>query len=394
MTDMNSDKPMPGIKISIISTNLSTNATNRCVMLAKALSKKFDVEIVGTTFGKTIWPPLLSGLDLRIQSVPGKLLPGYITSIWRLLKLLDGEVIIACKPRFPSFGVALIKRAISGVPVILDIDDDELAMTLPGKKSRLLNKLRHTNGYLFTRWMNRLGGRASGFFCVSEFFRKIYGGVIVPHGQNMAVLDPDKYDPVSIRHDIGIHKDQVIIGFVGTLHPHKGVDLILAAMRRLNNPNLLLMVVGAPLDHPYANELQQQYPGMLLLIPPQPLEKLPMYLAASDMVVLPQRNTPESLGQMPAKLTDAMAMAKPIIASGLSDIPDYLEDCGLVVDPDDVEALADKIAWVASHKELAIVMGRKARERAIEKLSLDAMLQAMESEIQRVLPNRQQNSRS
>ena len=111
----------------------------------------------------------------------------------------------------------------------------------------------------------------------------------------------------------------------------------------------------------------------MLLVPPQPLDRVPYYLAASYLVVLPQRNIAESFGQMPAKLTDAMAMAKPVISRALSDIPRYLEGCGMVAPPDDVAALAEKILWVVERRIAAVEMGRLARERFLLMLTYRAI---------------------
>lgn len=88
---------------------------------------------------------------------------------------------------------------------------------------------------------------------------------------------------------------------------------------------------------------------------------------------------------MPAKLTDAMAMAKPIISSALSDIPQYLESCGMVVAPDDVAALAEKIRWVVEHREKSIVMGQCARERFMSKLTYDGIYSVIAPVIKKLL---------
>ncbi|MHB0989834.1 MAG: glycosyltransferase [Burkholderiales bacterium] len=378
------------IKISILSMNLSTNCTNRCLRIAQALDNSYEVEIVGATFGVGtnwgvgIWPPLENTV-IPIRPVRGDYLPGFIRSIIQLLKMLDGDVIIACKPRFPSLGIALIKKFISGTPVILDVDDDELAQTLPGKKASFLKQLINTSGYLFTRITHPFWKWADAVFTVSEHFRHTYGGTIVPHGQDPLLLDPARYDRNIIRSEIGIADDEFIITFIGTPQHQKGIDLILEAIKKLNAPKLKLMIIGFDKNDSYQTVLKQHYEKIIILIPPQPIEKIPYSLAAADCVALPQRNVPESLGQMPAKLTDAMAMAKPVIASALSDIPLHLKNRGLLIEPGDVNGLANHIAWLITHKEEAKKLGQDARKFFLENLTLEAMLLAMQPQIERVL---------
>lgn len=374
-------------KISIISMNLATNCTNRCLLLADALAPKYNVELAGTSFGpggRGLWAPIKDA-GLPIKAVTGDLLPGYLPQIRDLLRLLDGDLIIACKPRFPSFGVSLIKRALRGTPVILDIDDDELVMTEPGRQASLVHKLRSTNGFLFTRALHPLHRMANGVFCVSEVFRKTYGGIIVPHGRDPTVFDPAKFDRQALRRQLGFPDDAIVIGFIGTPHPQKGTDLIATAAARTGDPRIRVMIAGATAGDSHTEELRRCFGERVLLLPPFPASKVPDYLAAVDVVVLPQRNVPASYGQMPAKLTDAMAMGKIIIASSISDIPRYLEGCGLLVPPDDEAAITQKLIWVANNRAAAEELGRKARMRFLRDMTTAAMREAMVPMIERIL---------
>ena len=104
-----------------------------------------------------------------------------------------------------------------------------------------------------------------------------------------------------------------------------------------------------------------------------PFNDIPQYLHAADLVVLPQKKNSQSYGQIPAKLFDAMAMAKPIIASNVSDMALILENCGIIVEPGDISTLAEKITWVFSNPKEAEKIGIRARTKCIEKYSWDVM---------------------
>ncbi|HJL73326.1 MAG TPA: glycosyltransferase, partial [Nitrospinaceae bacterium] len=77
----------------------------------------------------------------------------------------------------------------------------------------------------------------------------------------------------------------------------------------------------------------------------------------------PQRKTSDSIGQMPAKIYDAMAMAKPIVATCVSDIPEVLGDSGYLVDPGEPSQLASAIQYILSHPDEAHGKALAARER-------------------------------
>lgn len=263
-------------KITILSNNLSSNGVTRCLSIAHALSKNYAVEIVGTIFQRGIWAPARESA-IPIKSVSAEQFPRYFLKMRELLRLADDDVIIACKLRFPSLGVALLKRLMTGTQVILDIDD-EVAMTLPGRKDSLQLRLRNPNGDLTTRLIRHLFWFANTVICVSHFFQKQYGGVVVPHGQDPIAFDPARYDAQVIRHDLEIGDGETLIGFIGTPHPHKGIDVQLEAVSRLQRDDMRVMIVSAAADHPYVLSLQAQYAKLMLLVPPQPLERVPYTL--------------------------------------------------------------------------------------------------------------------
>ena len=77
--------------------------------------------------------------------------------------------------------------------------------------------------------------------------------------------------------------------------------------------------------------------------------------------------------QIPAKVFEAMAMAKPIIATAISDLPEILEGCGIIVEPENVPQLAGAIEAVLTDSQRADELGERARERHRKEYSWDAM---------------------
>ncbi|NJN13616.1 MAG: glycosyltransferase family 4 protein, partial [Richelia sp. RM1_1_1] len=100
---------------------------------------------------------------------------------------------------------------------------------------------------------------------------------------------------------------------------------------------------------------------------------MPDIVAAADVIVVPQRDTPAALAQFPLKLTDGMSMAKPILATRVGDIPDILGDAGYLVDSSSPEQIADQIEFIFQNFTEAIEKGKIARERCIKYYSVDTM---------------------
>ena len=103
-----------------------------------------------------------------------------------------------------------------------------------------------------------------------------------------------------------------------------------------------------------------------------PFEDVPRYLVAADVVAIPQRATPDTIGQVPAKLFDAMALGRPIVSTAVSMIPEILDGCGLIVTPGDPRGLATAIRRLLERPDEARGLGERARRRCHERYSFRA----------------------
>jgi glycosyltransferase involved in cell wall biosynthesis len=148
--------------------------------------------------------------------------------------------------------------------------------------------------------------------------------------------------------------------FLGTPRGHKGVDDLVEAVGLVGG-DVRLVLVGADAAGE-AGRRWARHPWVRL-VGEIPFDDVPRYLVAADAVAVPQRATSDTVGQVPAKLFDAMALARPIVSTAVSMIPEILEGCGLVVAPGDVSALAGAIKRLLDNPGEAAALGRRARER-------------------------------
>ncbi len=130
------------MKASVLCFDLSNNSFGRAVLLAQALSGFCDVEIVGPSRKGDIWFPLRR-TSFAVKSFEWKRYPFFVPVVQRILKGIDGDVILASKLMPTSFGIGLLKKWVSGKPLIVDIDDWELGFFYHsgfwGRMGRLLN---------------------------------------------------------------------------------------------------------------------------------------------------------------------------------------------------------------------------------------------------------------
>lgn len=169
-----------------------------------------------------------------------------------------------------------------------------------------------------------------------------------------------------------------VIGSVGWLTPVKGHAVLIEAMAILKPkyPHAHLLLIGSG---GLRDELQRlagrlgvessvDFLGMRT--------DVPECLAALHCFVLPSFN--EGMGRA---LVEAMAAARPVVASRVGGIPAIVEDrrTGFLVPPGDPEALAAAVAELIAQPELARRLGLAARERIDAAFSVPGMVRAVES---------------
>jgi glycosyltransferase involved in cell wall biosynthesis/GT2 family glycosyltransferase len=160
-----------------------------------------------------------------------------------------------------------------------------------------------------------------------------------------AVAGPARPRPASPRRRIG---------FVGTLAPHKGVDVLIRAFRSVRGADLTLDLHGSLTAHPgYVAELRRAADGdpRIRFHGPFAEGDQPRVLAAIDLLALPSVWWENS----PLTVLEALAAGIPVVASAIGGLPEIVADgdTGLLVPASDVEALRRALEDVTGGRVLA-----------------------------------------
>lgn len=376
------------MKISILTPDLSHNCLGRAYLLAKILQRYYEVEIIGPMFGEGIWEPVAGDKTIEYKSVK---ISGRFKPYWQILKLIkkiDGDVIYASKPLFSSFGIGLLKKVLKKKPLILDTDDWQMGFVRENYSRlsiyRRFRFIASSTLYFYNSgsyWNNLINEKLINFadeITVSNnFLKEKFGGNIIWHARDTDNFNPQKYNKKLLREKYKINDSKKVIMFLGTPREHKGVEILINTVNMIKNKNIVLFIVGIGDNDNYGkkltktakNMLGDKYKGFGI----QPFEKIPEFLAIADVVVIPQKRNFATIGQVPAKVFDAMAMAKPIIATNVSDLPEILDGCGWIVEPENPKKLSEAIQNVLKNPKEAEEIGQKARQKCIEKYSWNAM---------------------
>ena len=224
----------------------------------------------------------------------------------------------------------------------------------------------------------------------NQFLQQKYGGHYLPNSKDTHIFDPERFSPDASRQKYGLSNYRVLM-FPGTARPHKGLEDVLSALDRLGQHDLRLVIVGGRKPDDYEDRLMARWPQWLIKLPRFPQDQMAEVVSAAHVVVVPQRDTPTAKAQFPIKLTDGMAMAKPILSTTVGDIPQILGDAGYLVAPNDPVALADMLQTILSDPQAAQHRGQLARQRCLQHYSVDAMAETLRPLIQQCLKKPLQN---
>ena len=340
------------VTVLVLAWDVGHNPLGRAYLLAEALSRSYEVVLAGFQFpryGKSVWKPL-RGLPFRIVSIPGSSFPDFQQTLDALARRVDADVVIACKGRLPSIQAGLMIKAVRNRPLIVDIDDYELAFfqnrePLDDPSTQPSEALQEPFEEAWTRYAENLLGAADRILVSNPRLQNKFGGVVVPHARDERSFRPDRIDRTTARKQLGLEANLKVVMFVGTPRPHKGVLEVLAAVKQAGKRHpCCFVIVGKPPDMAFEEILKREGGDTLRLIPDQPFHRLPGILAAADLVCVLQNPDDEIADyQFPAKIVDAMAMEVPVLATDVPPLKGLIEQGA--IDPVTRASLAERIAW-------------------------------------------------
>jgi glycosyltransferase involved in cell wall biosynthesis len=181
------------------------------------------------------------------------------------------------------------------------------------------------------------------------------------------------------RVELGIESNDPVLGSVSSLTPHKGhIYMFQAAPKILESfPSTKFLFVG---DGNLREELEGQV--KILNISSNVIftgirKNIPELLNLMDIFVLPSSSR-EGLG---ISIIEAMAVEKPVVATNIGGIPEVVQDgkTGILVPPQNSEALAGAIIELLNDSGKAEKMGRMGRLRIKDAFTTQRMISEIEN---------------
>lgn len=227
-----------------------------------------------------------------------------------------------------------------------------------------------------------LWGFADQVLSVSETHRKRVSNIVgFPHEKITAIVngvDTERFSPKpeikqDIRKKLGLKKNSLCIGTVGSLRSVKNHSLLISACKTIssNFDQVEVLIVG---EGPLESHLIQEVKTLGLsekihFAGGQP--NIPEILSTLDIFVLP------SLSEgMPNAVLEAMACGIPVIATSVGGVPEVIEDGknGILITSKDKESLIQALTKLIQDREKRYRLGVEGRRRVLSHFSLKKMV--------------------
>jgi glycosyltransferase involved in cell wall biosynthesis len=202
------------------------------------------------------------------------------------------------------------------------------------------------------------------------------------NGVDVRLFDPAMFPSSSqndVRTKLGIPHNARVVGFVGRLVREKGILELVQAIAQLTQefPDIRLLVVGDVLKSDYdagKDEFMSEARRLNVhenIVFAGMVDDTRPYLAAMDIFCLPSYRE-----GMPVSLLEAMAMARPCVATNIRGCREEIVNgaCGLLVPPRNARALADAIAALLRNPDRMQAIATAARERVVTHFNLQKVL--------------------
>lgn len=297
------------------------------------------------------------GRDLRSR------LANYTTfaswSMVAMMRVARPDVVIASSPPLPAAAAAAAIAKGRGVPFILEVRDlwpdsaVAMGMLQDGATVQAAARLEAALYSQATRIIALTEGIRDGILEKGVSPGKVR---LVTNGIDLDIIDDAPVAPVDLP------RGPFVAMYVGAHGTYSSLGTVLdAAERLLPDPEILFVLVGGG-DQKDALVADATARGLsnVRFVDPVPKREVPSWLARADACVLPYQDRELFAGALPNKTFDYLASGAPlVVAAPEGELTRLVEagECGVVVPPEDPQAMADAIAGLAADRGRASELG-------------------------------------
>ncbi|MDE1870022.1 MAG: glycosyltransferase [Candidatus Micrarchaeota archaeon] len=194
-----------------------------------------------------------------------------------------------------------------------------------------------------------------------RYYNKKVNSILVPHGNYINFWGNSKISRTFARNKLGVKKGAFVYLFFGRIRQYKGVDNLIKAFKKMEEPNLNLIIAGVPAGSNW--DIKQNKKNILDFISNDErilphlkwIEKrdVSTYFNAADVVVLPFERITNS-----GSLITAISFGKPFVIPNKKTLLELVnKNGGIIYDPKNSNGLEKAIKKIRRKN-----LGRMSKE--------------------------------
>lgn len=303
------------------------------------------------------------------------------------------DVVIGTSPQFlvavAAWAIAFIRR----VPFVFEIRDlwpDSILAVGAIENPLIIGVLRTIERFLFNR--------ATHIVVVTESFRERLQEIGVPpekisvvfNSADVDIFYPRKPCPwLRKRYDV---ENSFVVSYIGTHGmAHCLEHLLETAWKLRDDERYHFFFVGEGAEKRRLKQLRSHMRlRNVTFIDREPRERMPCWLATTDLHVVHLKDNPLFRTVIPSKIFESLAMAKPMVLCVDGEARRLVEGLGAGVfsPPGDSDTLVDTIRRLAAAPEELAAMGHRGRQAALDYYNRDNLAGQYLDVLRHIVPAR------
>lgn len=185
---------------------------------------------------------------------------------------------------------------------------------------------------------------------------------LISNGVDTSLFHPAEPD-AELADELGL-QDRKVFMYAGTIGMAQGLETVVEAARLTRNPSVLYVLVGeGAAKDSLIRKVEAEGIANVRFLASQPKSVMPRLLNLAYASIISLKRLDLFKAALPSKTFESMASARPIVAAVWGEAADLVAaaECGIVVPPEDAEAMRDAVERLASDPRHARELGERGR---------------------------------
>ncbi|WP_441000668.1 glycosyltransferase family 4 protein [Fodinibius sp. SL11] len=279
-----------------------------------------------------------------------------VTSFWSGL-FQKSDIIIATSPQFFTTWSGWALSKFKGKPWVFEVRDlwPESIKTVGALEDGVVyNILESIELFLYRS--------ADKVIPVTDAFKKNLSDrgispskqLVIPNGSNLELFDLNASDGGAVREELGLN-NKFIIGYVGTHGMAHNLDFILECAGEIEDPDTHFLFIGDGSEKENLLKIaDEEQLKNVTFVDPIPKNKVPDYLDAVDVSLVPLKKSDTFKTVIPSKIFEAASMELPILLGVEGQAQEIIKEyeAGICFEPENKDDFLEKLSLLKQDKKL------------------------------------------